>query len=56
MKYHTLYLSKTRKNVSQLSSAAVMIGALRVNSWHTALFCMPLSSPDPKAQGEPRVL
>ena len=30
MKYHTLFLSKTRKDVQNLSSAAVVIGALRV--------------------------
>ena len=29
MKYHTLFLSKTRKDVTK--SAAVVIGALRVN-------------------------
>ena len=31
MKYNTLFLSKTRKNVENLSSAAVLIGALSVN-------------------------
>ena len=32
MKYHTLFFSKTRKDVTKiLSSAAVVIGALRVN-------------------------
>ena len=30
MKYHTLFLSKTRKDVANLSSAAVVIGAFRV--------------------------
>ena len=30
MKYHTLFLSKTRKDVSKFVSAAVVIGALRV--------------------------
>ena len=30
MKYHTLFLLKTRKDVAKLSSAAVVIGALRV--------------------------
>ena len=28
MKYHTLFLSKTRKDVAKLSSVAVVIGAL----------------------------
>ena len=31
MKYHTLFLLKTRKDVAKLSSAAVLIGTLRVN-------------------------
>ena len=31
MKYHTLFLLKTRKDVLIVSSAAVVIGALRVN-------------------------
>ena len=31
MKYHNLFLSKTRKDVAKASSAAVVIGALRVN-------------------------
>ena len=30
MKYHTLFYSKTRKMSQNLSSAAVVIGALRV--------------------------
>ena len=30
MKYHSLFLSKIRENVAKLSSAAVVIGALRV--------------------------
>ena len=30
MKYHMLFLLKTRKDVAALSSAAVVIGALRV--------------------------
>ena len=30
MKYHTLFLSKTRKDVANVSSAVVVIGALRV--------------------------
>ena len=33
--------------LQNLSSAAVVIGALRVNSLHAALFCMPFSSPEP---------
>ena len=32
MKYHTLFLSKTRKDVAILSSAAVVIDALRANN------------------------
>ena len=32
MLYHTLFLSKIGKDVSNLSSAAVVIGALRVKS------------------------
>ena len=31
MKYHTLFLSKIGKDVANLSSAAVVIGAFRVN-------------------------
>ena len=31
MKYHSLFLSKIRKDVAKMSSAAVMIGALRVS-------------------------
>ena len=31
MKYHTLFLSKIKKDVANLSSAAVLIGALRAN-------------------------
>ena len=31
MKYHTLFLSKIAENVTNLSSAAVVICALRVN-------------------------
>ena len=31
MKYHTLFFSKIGKDVANLSSAAVVIGALRVN-------------------------
>ena len=33
MKYHTLFLLKTRKDVVVLSYAAVVIGALRVKSF-----------------------
>ena len=33
MKYHSLFPSKIRKDVEKLSSAAVMIGALRVKSY-----------------------
>ena len=35
MKFHTLFFLKIRKNVARLSSAAVVIGALRFNdlSW-----------------------
>ena len=33
MKYHSLFLLKIRKDVENLSSAAVVIGALRVNSY-----------------------
>ena len=32
MKYHTLFLSKTRKDVAKLSSAAVVSGALMIKS------------------------
>ena len=32
MKYHTLFFSKIRKDVQNLSSAAVVIGALRVKN------------------------
>ena len=32
MKYHTLYFSKTEKDVAKLSSAAVVIGVLRVKN------------------------
>ena len=32
MKYHTLFFSKIEKDVQNLSSAAVVIGALRVRS------------------------
>ena len=53
MKYPTSFLSKKNGKMWQnLSSAAVVIGALRVNSFHAAIFCMPL----PKAQGELHVL
>ena len=31
VKYHTLFFSKIGKDVANLSSAAVVIGALRVN-------------------------
>ena len=31
MKYHTLFFLKIRKDISNLSPAAVVIGALRVN-------------------------
>ena len=31
MKYCSLFLSKIRKNVAKLASAAVVLGALRVN-------------------------
>ena len=34
MKYHTLLFSKIRKEVKQLSYAAVVIDNLRVNSFH----------------------
>ena len=36
MKYHTLFLLKTRKDVLIVSSAAVVIGALRVNNYNTS--------------------
>ena len=32
MKYHTLFFLKIRENVQKLSSAAPVIGALRVNT------------------------
>ena len=31
MLYHTLFLSKIEKDVKKLSSAAVVIGALKIN-------------------------
>ena len=39
MKYHTLFLSKTRKDVANVSSAAVVIGALRVNGTNSDIIC-----------------
>ena len=33
MKYHSLFLSKIRKDVENLSSAAVVIGPLKVNAY-----------------------
>ena len=33
MKYYTLFLSKTRKDVANLSSAALIIGAFRVHGY-----------------------
>ena len=36
MKYHTLFFSKIKKDVKNLSPAAVVIGALRVK---VAFFC-----------------
>ena len=38
MKYHTLFFSKIGKDVANLSSAAVVIGTLRVNSLHAGKF------------------
>ena len=39
MEYHTLFLSKIRKKMSQnLSSAAVVIGALRVKETYPSLY------------------
>ena len=32
LKYHTLFFSKIRKDVAKVSSAAVVIGALRINT------------------------
>ena len=43
--YHALFLSKIRKNVAKLSSAAVVIGALRVKS-----FLRTKASPSPALQ------
>ena len=37
MKYHTLFFSKSRKDVANLSSAAVVIGTSRVNQGFVAL-------------------
>ena len=38
MKYHTLFFLKIRKNVTKFSSAAVVIGALRLNVSYFDLF------------------
>ena len=38
MKYHSLFLWKIGKDVTNLSSAAVVIGALRVNYLHAGYF------------------
>ena len=34
MKYHSLFHLKIRKDVTNLSSAAVLLGALRVNNFN----------------------
>ena len=34
MKFHTLFFSKLRKDVGKMSSAAVVIGALRVKVYY----------------------
>ena len=41
MKYHALFFSKLRKDVAKLSSAAVVIGALRVNMEHIQVLNLP---------------
>ena len=43
MKYHTLFYSKIKKDVTKLSSAAVMIGALRVKMVNTVRFLLQMS-------------
>ena len=42
-KYHSLFFSKIKKDVQNLSSAAVMIGALRVKIVHEESFDIKLS-------------
>ena len=42
MEYHSLLFSKIRKDVANLSSAAVVIGALRVK--YKAVQCKPTSN------------
>ena len=43
MKYHTILLSKTRKDVENLSFAAVVIGALSLNTSEKLLYCSCIS-------------
>ena len=39
MKYHTLFFPKLGKMSQNVSSASVVIGALRVKTLHAGLFC-----------------